>query len=238
MITYEEYFKSVLKQEALTDYPDIKSAAQKAFDLEKKAIVAAAKKSAKSSTGAFTPARAAAKAKADLLKKIYAKKEPPIDDEKILKLAIESNETFLDYLDYIEESSNFINSLVDKEGVTKAKAEKAWDIAAKAFKTGKFKKVKGDKKYKIIAGLAKKIVKEDGEVGMGVSDVTGSAINTTNVGGQFAAKLGENPNEPGKYSPNSSNMFTRYSSYGKKKKKKKTRKESVEVDNFVDNLFE
>jgi hypothetical protein len=50
MITYKEYLKSVLKQEALTDYPDVKTAAQKAFDLDKKAIIAATKKKVKASS--------------------------------------------------------------------------------------------------------------------------------------------------------------------------------------------
>jgi hypothetical protein len=130
---------------------------------------------------------------------------------------------------------------MNKYGISKIKAEKAWDKAAKSFKeTPKYKKIKGDKKWKIIAGVAKKIaMNEDGEVSMGVPDVTGSAINTTNIGGRFAAKLGEKPNYNGEpYKANPANIFTRYSSYGKKKKKRKTRKESVEVDNFVDNLFE
>jgi len=66
-------------------------------------------------------------------------------------------------------------------------------------------------------------LQEEGEVGMGVPDVTGSAINTTNVGGQFAAKIGDQP------------IFTR-NKKKKKSKKRKIRKESV--DNYVDNLFE
>jgi hypothetical protein len=251
MITYKQYLDEIFIED-----PAVVNQAKKTFAKQKQASLEKQKQLTKAA-GAKGAAGSAARERLKLLKQLYTKLNDPKTDEEVLSVAgMESQEitepviedsfedTFIDYLEYIEESSNFIKSLTDK-GVTKSKAEKAWYIATKSFKTGKFKKVKGARKYKIIAGLAKKIaLKEDGtsvSMSPATNGVADAAINTTSLGNfTFAAKLGEPVNEPGKYSPNASNIFTRYNSYGgkKKKRKRKVRKESIDINNFVDKLFE
>jgi len=74
------------------------------------------------------------------------------------------------------------------------------------------------------------------------NEMSTGGITTASVGGQFAAKLGEKPNYDtlGKYKPDSSYLFkrTRVSSKKKKKKKKKKKNESINVNNYIDKLFE
>jgi hypothetical protein len=112
------------------------------------------------------------------------------------------------------EASNFINFLVKKAEITKDRAEHLWKKAKSVFKKNpKYKDKDKEDKYKIIAGIAKRMAKineEGGGPGDAANGVGGSALNTTSsIGGVFAAKLGEIPNKPGQYKPNPKTLMKR-----------------------------
>ena len=177
---------------------------------------------------------------------------------------LEVEESIYDFVDYFEESSGFIKYIVKKSGVSKAKAERFWNKATKSFeKTPKYKDITGPEKYKIIAGIAKKIAKlnEDGEGGVAASGM-GSAQTGINMAGNSPGitvagvygpnyeraqkdKIGDKPYNPGKYKGDEKTLLRRNKPVSKifakakpTKSPKKKRNESIEVNNYVDNLFE
>lgn len=258
--------------------------AKRVQQLQKQVLAKKARDLAKASTGRFSVGRKAAIEKYKLARKVIQQLPEPKTDEDILKIAgLESYKEdkekifetgFYNYLKELEESSNFIKSLVDRYGVSKEEAEKAWKIASKSFEKSKFKNVKGERKYKIIAGLAKKIVKESREIagmslGAELSQVGGSAFNTDsstpfvfgytetpmfkgkskkkrlrkeeNSATITTSSAGDisSPGGSGNYAP-SIGMFSRVAFFSpvSRKRKRKNRKESEDINNYIDKLFE
>ena len=220
--------------------------AAQVIKLKRDAIADDIKKKAKASSGPFTKKRKALKAQAELAKKtLRALPNQVTSDDQVIDALSDSREYDLPEINESEflESSGFINYLIKTADISKTKAEKIWDNASGAFsKNDKYNKITGDKKYKIISGIAKKManITEDGEIGASMGyegGGLGSAANTTqSIGGTFASVLGTPVNEPGKYKPDSSKLFQRNKTWGKKKKKKL--KENTIINQYIDNLFE